>query len=35
VAFKRISRGIEDIPTRNVLKEIDDLLEAIIEEAAL
>ncbi len=35
VAFKRIARGVENKETREVLKQIDDLLMTIAEEAAL
>ena len=35
VAFKRIARGVKNQETREVLKQIDDLLMTIVEEAAL
>jgi uncharacterized protein (DUF302 family) len=35
VAFKRIARGVSNHETREVLKQIDDLLMTIVEEAAL
>ena len=34
VAFKRIARHVTDDETREVLREIDDLLMAIVEEAS-
>ncbi|MDC1312332.1 DUF302 domain-containing protein [Burkholderiales bacterium] len=34
VAFKRIARGVKNKETREVLKQIDDLLMSIVEEAA-
>ena len=35
VAFKRIARGVSNHETLEVLKQIDDLLMTIVEEAAL
>ena len=35
VAFKRIARGVSNHEAREVLKQIDDLLMTIVEEAAL